>query len=243
MHTANCQFHARRIALASSSKELHPMVNTLTNRPPPIILPPIYPSAALPSLFIRHFTSKVEKHIVSIASEHVTSTLVSGTTAATFSLFEKVSQLTLKECIISTTPKLCYLDPFQTHNKISRFNSPFSHLSIQLFSYISHISTMLQICSFHTHLEKRCLDHNDLNNYRPVSNQFYIAKIQQKLVLSHVSSYLNSHIHYNAFQSASRPGHSTEAALLIVVIGLLLIANKGNMCVLALPDFSSALDN
>ena len=42
-------------------------------------------------------------------------------------------------------------------------------------------------------LKKRCLDHNDLNNYRPVYILCFIAKILQRLVLSQVSSYLNSH--------------------------------------------------
>ena len=54
-------------------------------------MPTIYPSADLPSIFIKHFTIKVEKLIANIASEHVTSTLVTGTTAATFFSFEKVS--------------------------------------------------------------------------------------------------------------------------------------------------------
>ena len=42
-------------------------------------------------------------------------------------------------------------------------------------------------------LKKKFLDHNDLNNYRPVSNLCFIAKILEKLVLSQVSSYINSH--------------------------------------------------
>ena len=88
----------------------------------------------------------------------------------------------------------------------------------------------------------RCLDHNDLNNYRPFSNICFIAKILVKLVLSQVSSYLNSHNLYNTCQSAYRPGHSTETALLRVVNDLLLYLNKGNMSVLALLDFSSAFD-
>ena len=91
VHTAKCKFHTERIALASSSKELHQIVNTLSNRHPPKILPTIYPSADLPSIFIIHFTNKVEKLGANIASEHVASTLVTGTTAATFSSFEKVS--------------------------------------------------------------------------------------------------------------------------------------------------------
>ena len=91
-------------------------------------------------------------------------------------------------------------------------------------------------------LKKMCLDHNDLSNYRPVSNLCFTAKILEKLVLSHVSSYLNSHYRYNTCQSAYRPGHSTETALLIVVNNLLLSPNKGNIYVLAMLDFSSAFD-
>ena len=151
MHTAKCKFYTERIALASSSKELHQIVNTLSNRQPPKILPTIYPSAGLPSIFIKHFTYKVQKLRANIASEHVTSTLVTGTTAATFSSFDKI-------------------------------------------------------------------------------------------VLSHVSSYLNSHNLYNTCQSAYRPVHSTETALLKVVNDLFFSLNKGNISVLALLDFSSAFD-
>ena len=61
-------------------------------------------------------------------------------------------------------------------------------------------------------------------------------------VLSQVYSYLNSHNLYNPCQSAYRPGHSTETALLKVVNDLFLSLNKGNISVLALLDFSSAFD-
>ena len=91
-------------------------------------------------------------------------------------------------------------------------------------------------------LKKKCLNHNDLNNYRPVSNLCFIAKILEKLVLSQVSSYLNSHNLYNTCHSAYRPGHSTETALLKVVNDLFLSLDKGNISVLALLDFSSAFD-
>ena len=72
VHSANCKFYTERIALASSSKELHQIVNILSNRHPPKTLPTIYPSADLPSIFIKHFTNKVEKLRANIASEHVT---------------------------------------------------------------------------------------------------------------------------------------------------------------------------
>ena len=70
VHTAKCQFYAEAIALASSSEELHQIVTTLSNRHSGRILPTIYPSADLPSLFIRQFTIKIETLRAKIASEH-----------------------------------------------------------------------------------------------------------------------------------------------------------------------------
>ena len=110
VHTAKGQFYTERIALASSSNELPQIVNALSNRHPRITLPTIYPGADLPSLFIRHFANKVETIRANIASEHVTSTLVTGTTAATFSSFEKVSKSSVKECIHISAPKSCDLN-------------------------------------------------------------------------------------------------------------------------------------
>ena len=207
-------------------------------------MPTIYPSADLPSIFIKHFTNKVEKLKANIASEHVTSTLVTGTTAATFSSFEKVSQLTVKECILNSAPKSCELDPIPSKLLIECLDCILPSLT-DLFnsSLASGIFPQCFKSALVTPiLKKRCLDHNDWNNYRPVSNLCFIAKILEKLVLSKVSSYLNSHNLYNTCQSAYRSGHSTETALLKVVNDLFLSLSIGNISVLALPDSSSAFD-
>ena len=206
------KFYTERIALASSSKELHQIVNTLSNRHPPKILPTIYPSADLPSIFIQHFTNKAEKLRANIASEHVTSMIVTGTTAATFSSFEKVSQLTVKECILNSAP--CELDPIPSKLLIECLDSILpslndlfnSSLAFGIFAQCFKSALVTPI------LKKKCLGHNDLNNLQPVSNLCFIAKILEKLVLSQVSSYLNSHNLKNTCQSAYRAGHSTESS-------------------------------
>ena len=229
---------------APSYVSIYPIyIYTLVNTLYPIYIY-IYPSADLPSIFIKHFSNKAEKLRANIASEHVTSTLVTGTTAATFSSIEKVSQLTVKECILNSAPKSCELDPIPSKLLIECLDSILPSLT-DLFnsSLASGIFPQCFKSALVTPiLKKRCLDHNDLNNYRPVSNLCFIAKILEKLVLSQVSSYLNSHNLYNTCQSAYRPGHSTETALLKVVNDLFLSLNKGNISVLALLDFSSAFD-
>ena len=241
---AKCKPYTEKIALASSSNELHQIVNKLSNINPPKILPTIYPSADLPSTFIKHFTNKVEKLRASIVSEHITSTLVTVTTTATFSSFEKVLQSTVKECILNSAPKSCELDPISSKLLIECLDYIFPYLTNLLNSSLT--SGIFPQCHksalFTPILKKSCLDHTDFNSYRPVSYLCFIAKILERLLSTQVSSYLNSHKPYNKFQSAYRPGHSTQAALLKVVNDLFLSLNKGNMSVLALLDFSSALD-
>ena len=151
-----------------------------------------------------------------------------------------MSQLTVKECILNSAPNSCELDPIPFKLLIECLDSILPSFT-DLFNS-SFASGIFPQCLKSALIKKKCLDHNDLNNYRPVSNLCFIAKILVKLVLSQVSSYLNSHNLYNTCQSAYRPGHSTEAALLKVVIDLFLSLDKGNISVLALLDFSSAFD-
>ena len=177
VHSAKSMYYTEGIALASSSKELHQIVKILSNRHPPKILPTIYPRADLPSIFIIHFTNKVEKLRANIASEHVTSTLVTGTTAATFSSFEKVSQLTVKESIINSAPKSCELDPIPSKLLIECLDYILPSLIDLLNSSLASgiFPQCIKSALVTPILKKKWLDHNDLNNYRPVSNLCFIA--------------------------------------------------------------------
>ena len=73
-------------------------------------MPTIFRSVGLTCLFIKHFADKVAKPRANIASKHVTSTFVTGTAAANFYLFGKVSQITEKECILNCASMSCELD-------------------------------------------------------------------------------------------------------------------------------------
>ena len=155
-----------------------------------------------------------------------------------------MSQLTVKECILISAPRSCEHDPIPSkllieclcsiiHSLTDLFNSS---LASGIFPQCFKSALVTPI------LKKRCFDRNYLNNYRPVSNLCFIARILEKIVLSQVSSYLNSHNLHNTCQSAYRPGHSTETAVLKVVNDLFLSLIKGNISALALLDFSSVFD-
>ena len=72
------------------------------------------PCDDIPSIIIGNLSNKVEKLRTNIASELDSSKLVTGTTAAIFSSFEKVSQLTVKECIPNSAHKSCQRDSIPT---------------------------------------------------------------------------------------------------------------------------------
>ena len=109
-HTSKRQSSTEGMALASTCKELHQVAKLLANRHPPN-LPTIYPSSDLPNIFIRHINDKVEKRRADNATDHVFQILANRTTTATLSSFEKVSQSTLKECILISARNSCDLDP------------------------------------------------------------------------------------------------------------------------------------
>ena len=138
----------------------------------------------------------------------------------------------MKECILYSAPKSCEFDPIPSKLLIECLDSILSSLT-DLFDSSLASGIFSQCCTsalVTPILKKGCLDQNDLKNYL------------EKLVLSQVSSYLNSHNPYNTCQSAYRSGQSTKTALLKVVNDLFLSPSKSSLSVLALLDFSSAFD-
>ena len=69
-----------------------------------------------------------------------------------------------------------------------------------------------------------------------------MSKILEKVVVSQLISHLNSHNLFNSFQSAYRPGQSTETGILKDVNDILLVMDEGKLLVLVLLDLSAAFD-
>ena len=69
-----------------------------------------------------------------------------------------------------------------------------------------------------TIIKKASLDQNVLMNYRPVTNLAYACtgKLIEKVVLKRLSEHLSQHGLNEPLQSAYRPQHSTQTALMKV---------------------------
>ena len=79
-------------------------------------------------------------------------------------------------------------------------------------------------------------------NYRPVSNLQYVSKFNERAVFDRVHDHMVANCVYPMFQSAFRPRHSTETALVKVMKDILLAMNSRQVTLLVLLDLSSAFD-
>ena len=85
-------------------------------------------------------------------------------------------------------------------------------------------------------------DPNDLKNYRPLLNLPFLSKVLKRIVLSQLNEHLNHNNLLSPLQSAYRPNHSTEIALLRIVNDLPTAMHNNKICILTLLDLSAAFD-
>ena len=80
------------------------------------------------------------------------------------------------------------------------------------------------------------------NNYRPISNTAFIAKLLEKAVLNQINHHIDSQKLHAKVQSGYRKYHSCETATLKVVNDLKSDIESGNISALILLDLSAAFD-
>ena len=91
-------------------------------------------------------------------------------------------------------------------------------------------------------IKKAGMDVSDCHSYRPISNLSVISKLLERLVARQLMEYLRSNDLLPTFQSAYRPFHSTETAVLRVLSDILKAVDSGDVAGLVLLDLSAAFD-
>ena len=91
-------------------------------------------------------------------------------------------------------------------------------------------------------LKKEGADQTILSNYRPVSNLPFLSKVLEKVVASRLNKHLEDQDLFDPLQSAYRPAHSTETAMVKVKADADKILDDGDAMLLVLLDQSAAFD-
>ena len=89
-------------------------------------------------------------------------------------------------------------------------------------------------------IKKTSLDQDVLKNYRPVSSLAYTGKLIEKVVLRRLNKHMSDHNLGEPFQSAYRPNHSTETALMRVQHDITKELDQDRGVALVLLDCRSA---
>ena len=161
-----------------------------------------------------------------------------------FLSFKLVSVDEIKQLILSSPKSTCLLDPVPSNLLPHCIDSiaPIITRIVNLSLSSGVFSKQLKSALVKPLLKKSNLNPNDLKNYRPISNLFFLSKLIECVVAACLSSHLLSHNLMSKLQSAYRKFHSSETALLYVQNDILASLDAGYSTALLLLDLSAAFD-
>ena len=150
----------------------------------------------------------------------------------------------VKNTILQSSQKTCSLDPLPTSLFVECLELllPAVTAVINQSLHTGVFPSVFKEAIIKPLLKKPSLDLNSLKNYRLISNLSFLSNVTEKIVLSQLSAYLNANNLFPTSQSAYRPGHSTETALLNMMNDILHALDNDNVTVVTLLDLSAAFD-
>lgn len=156
----------------------------------------------------------------------------------------EVTKETVTKTIENSPAKHCDLDQIPTWLLKSCLPSVIKSIThiINLSMQRSTVPTQMKTAIISPILKNAGLNPNELKNYRPISNLSFLSKTLERVVAEQLQNYLCSNHLHEEFQSAYKPRHSVETALLRVQNDILRSLDDGNAVVLLLLDLSAAFD-
>ena len=231
-------------AAGTDSRKMFSVVNDLLGKKSaPLVLPDLSSELAAATL-CSYFNDKVETIRQSFGERCDLSAVENVFVGTPLEELFPVSHEQLSHLIMSSKPTYSIVDPIPTKIVLDC-------LSVLLPVLVRIVNSSLQSATvprlfkaavIKPLLKKNGMDPNDCKSFRPVSNLSYVSKLLERVVSQQLVQHLNSHNLLDKFQSAYRPGHSCETALLRVLSDVLCSADRGDLTLLVLLDLSAAFD-
>ena len=222
------------------------MANQLLGNKKPSPLPTVFPLIDLPKRFLDFFKDKIEtiRNKLDVLSSNPPACTELSFHGRPLTHFRPVTEDFVRRTILSSPLKTCELDAFPTPLLLESLDSLLPCITAVFNnSLVSGVfPSVYKSALVKPLLKKMSLDPDDLKNYRPVSNLSFLSKVLERIVLSQLNEHLNHNNLLSPLQSAYRPNHSTETALLRIVNDLLTAMDNNKICILTLLDLSAAFD-
>ena len=205
---------------SNSQKEIYRSINMLLNRKDRV-LPDTSSTTQLANAFCRFFTTKIKniRCLIDDRNTAVGSKLVTASRPkCELSHFCKLTEEDVQRLVNQSTSKSSPSDPLPTWLLKRHISSVLSTLTELVNASLTSgtFPASLGIAVITPVLKKTSLDRNNLQNYRPVSNIRYLAKLIETAAASQLTSYIESNNLSDPMQSAYRSCYSTETGLVCI---------------------------
>jgi len=244
-------FSEKVSASKGNQKALFRLTNELLHLRDTGVLPHHQSTKELAERFSKYFQQKIKIIRRDLDEKAQSKPLVPGrldadehSVASKLHMFSSVTEDEVSNIIKSSSNASCDLDPWPTRIIKKHIGTlvPVITKIVNLSLTTGHVPDCLKEAIVKPLLKKPGLNNELLKNYRPISNISFLSKIIEKVVATRLNKYLNDHNLHEPLQSAYKPFHSTESALLKVQNDILTDIDNRKGVILVLLDLSAAFD-
>ena len=203
-------------------------------------------SPSLADRFCTFFANKTEKIVTSLheTSHREIADIAFQMTDQRFEEFHAVTEDQVHRVLSASKSTTCGLDPIPSDllKKCSVELIPFFTKIVNLSLTNGYFPDTLKFAHISPLLKSDKLDPEVLKSYRPIAHLKFLGKLLERLMVSQMQDYLMTNNLFATAQSAYRPHHSCETAIVRVVNDILLALDRGNEAILLLLDYTGAFD-
>ena len=201
--------------------------------------------------FSQYFVTKIDtirKKIIETSinsqTECNTATEAQKTCSSNLTSFHPATEDEVKKIISKSKSATCELDSIPTNllKKCLPTIIPLLTKIINLSMSSGTVPSTFKYALVKPLIKKASLDPENMKNFRPISNLPFLSKVLEKVILKRLSDYMSENNLHEVMQSAYKPNHSTETALIRIQNDILRQLDRRNGMVLVLLDLSAAFD-
>ena len=230
---------------SGDQKVLFKVVDSLLHRKTSV-LPSHTSSQVLADDFSNFFHNKIEtirNELDMNGAQHLDDTM-SVPIQSTLETLQPLTEVEVLKIVRGSSSASCSLDPIPTYlvkECLSELITPITNI-VNLSLSTGIFPSKMKAALVRPLIKKPSLDADQLKNYRPVSNLAFISKVIERAINLRLNSYMINNKLWEPMQSAYKPGHSTETALLCVSNDIIRSLDCKKPVLLVLLDLSAAFD-